>query len=246
VDHTAPVQGGGEAWTFDGCTFEGLLSGAAGGLYCSGPETAFNGLVVTGCWFGDATAGGAWLDMCANGALISGNFISGNKSAVTALALRKSVGVQICGNLFAVLAAAIDFVQPCQDIVVQGNICNTVGTGLRNADNVPTGSLVWAPNYGLGAPGNNHQRLGASGYAADAAAGVLRQWGTATVGRGGGTRVISFPIKFPTQCLNVVATLSGAGSVGSVAVSSLTAASFEASVQGAAADSVLYWQALGS
>jgi hypothetical protein len=146
---SVPVQGGGEAWTFEGCTFEPLVSGAAGGLYSAGPSSAFNGLVVIGCWFGDATTGGTWLDLCANAALISGNVIGGNERAVTGIALRQTVGVQISANLFTHLLVGIDFGQSCQAIVVQANICNTVGTGLRNSDKVPSGSLVASANYGM-------------------------------------------------------------------------------------------------
>jgi hypothetical protein len=242
--HSAPVQEGGQSWTFEGCTFEGLLSGAPGALYATGPETAFNGLAVIGCWFGDATAAGTWLDIACNGALISGNYISGNTATAKGIALRASVGVQITGNLFDQLLAGIEFAgTPSRDIVIQANIANLVRTGLGNTGNVPTGSLVWGPNYGLGVPGNTHQRLAADGCVADAASGVLRQWGAQPL-TGGTTHAISFPIRFPSQCFNVVTTLSAVP--GTACVSRIGPAGFEATVQGVASGTTLYWQALGN
>ncbi len=244
--HVVPVQNGGQSWTFEGCAFEGLLSGAAGALSCAEPSAAFNGLVVVGCWFGDATAAGAWIDICGNGVFMGGNYISGNAHGPTGVILRKSAGVQIAGNLWDQLLIGIDFaVETCQDIVVQGNIASLVGTGFRNAQNVPAGSLVWAPNYGFGQPGAHHQRLAITGYVADAAAGVLRQWGTAPVPGGSGIHRIEFPQKFPAECFNVVATLASGTATGSVCVSAVTAVGFEANIQGAAATASLSWQALG-
>ncbi|MBS0579585.1 MAG: right-handed parallel beta-helix repeat-containing protein [Proteobacteria bacterium] len=239
-----PVLNGGQSWTFEGCAFEGLHSGAAGALYCADGSTAFNGLVITGCWFGDANAAGTWIDICGNGVFIAGNYFSGNARGPAAISLKKSVGVQVTGNLFDQLLVGLDFAQaPCQDIVIQGNIASAVGSGFRNTENIPTGSFVWAPNYGFGEPGRAHQRLATTGYVADAAAGVLRQWGTTPV-PGGGSHRVEFPIKFPAECLNVVATLAG-GSASIVSVSALTASSFDASVQGGSSGAVLSWQALG-
>ncbi len=241
-----PVLNGGQAWTFEGCAFEGLRSGAAGALYCADGATAFNGLIITGCWFGDATAGGSWIDICGNGVFIGGNYISGTSRGPTAMTLRKSVGVQVTGNLLDQLLVGIDFAQaPCQDIVVQGNIASVVGTGFRNAENVRPGTLVWGPNYGFGEPGNAHQRLAVTGYVADAAAGVLRQWGTVPVPGGNATHRVEFPLKFPTECFNVVATLASGTGAGTVGVSALTSGTFEASVQGASGGATVSWQAIG-
>ena len=244
--HSAPIHGGGQSWTFEGCTFEGMLSGAAGALFSGDPTGAFNGIAIVGCWFGDASAAGTWIDIFGNGVQASGNYISGNVHGPTGVALRRSVGVQFAGNLLDQLLVGLDFAEgPCRDIVVQANIANLVTTGFKNAENVPTGSLVWGPNYGLGAPGSTHQRLSADGYCADAQSGVLRQWGATPISGGGGTRAISFPMKFPSQCFNVVATLSADSDSGSARVSKLSATGFEATIQGAAEGATLYWQAVG-
>jgi hypothetical protein len=245
-NHAVPVQNGGQCWTFEGCTFEGLLSGAAGALCCAEPTAAFNGLVVVGCWFGDVTAAGTWIDICGNGVLIGGNYISGNAHGPTGVILRKSAGVQIAGNLWDQLLVGIHFaVGACQDIVVQGNIASLVGTGFRGAENVPSGSLVWGPNYGFGEPGTTHRRLTTTGYVADAAAGLVRQWGSVPVPGGAGTHRIEFPLKFPNECFNVVASLASGTTAGTVCVAALTPSGFEANVQGASGSATLSWQALG-
>lgn len=247
ANHSAPVRGGGTSWTFAGCTFEGLLSGAAGGLASVDAAGAFNGLVITGCWFGDASAGGTWIDIYGYGANICGNYISGSTRGVIGVALHRCVGAQFAGNLWEQLSVGLDFADgPCRDIVVQGNIANGVTTGFRNADKALTGSLVWAPNYGFGSPGTGHVMLGSNGYTADASSGLIRQWGAAPVTSGRMTQVVTFPLRFPAQCLNVVATLSGGSSPGSVAVGSINAAGFESTVYGASSAATVYWQALGT
>jgi hypothetical protein len=243
--HAVPVQNGGQSWTFDGCAFEGLKSGAAGALYCDG-STAFNGLSITGCWFGDATAAGTWVDICGNGVFIGGNYISGNPRAPVGIALHRSVGIQITGNLWDQMLVGIDFAEaPCQDVVVQANIASGVKTGYRNTENVLTGSLVWGPNYGFSGPVAGHQRLGTTGYVADAAVGLVRQWGSAPASGGTVSHRIEFPLKFPNECFNVVATLAGGATAGSVCIASLSAAGFEANVQGATPSATISWQAIG-
>jgi len=246
VCHSAPIRSGGQSWTFEGCTFEGLASGAAGALLSGDAAGAFNGLAIVGCWFGDASAGGTWIDIYGNGVHASGNYISGNVHGPTGVALHRCAGVQFAGNEFDHLLVGLDFSEgPCRDIVIHGNVANLVGTGFTNAQNVPTGSLVWGPNYGLGAPGNPHQRLGVDGYFADAHSGVVRQWGTARISGTGATHAITFPLAFPSQCFNVVATLAGEGQAVSVCVSRLSPAGFEVALQGRAEGSALYWQAMG-
>lgn len=245
--HSAPVRGGGQTWMFAGCTFEGLLSGAAGALVSADGAGAFNGLVIVGCWFGDASAGGTWIDIFGNGVHATGNYISGNtRGGVVGVALHRSVGVQFAGNLFDQLLVGFDFVDgPCRDIVVQGNVANLVTTGFRNADKVPPGAFVWAPNYGLGLPGSGHVQLASNGYTADATCGLIRQWGAAPLSAGRTNQPVSFPMRFPNQCLNVVATLSGSSNPGAVTLGAISAMGFESTVSGANGAATLYWQALG-
>jgi hypothetical protein len=247
ASHSAPVRGGGQSWLFSGCTFEALRSGAAGALVSKDATGVFNGLAVVGCWFGDASSGGSWLDIYANGAQISGNYISGSVHEVTGASLHHCVGAQIAGNLWDTLAVAIDFVDgPCRDIVVQGNHASRVTTGFRNADRVATGSLVWAPNYGFGSPGNGHVLLAPTGYCADASSGLIRQWGVATIRPGVGSQMVTFPMHFPGQCLSVVATLTSPSS-GAVSVGAVTTFGFEPSIpSGGSGSATLYWQALGT
>jgi Pectate lyase superfamily protein len=245
--HSAPIRGGGASWTFAGCTFENLLSGAAGALVSGDAAGAFNALVITGCWFGDASAGGTWIDIYGYGGHICGNYIQGSTRGVVGVALHRCAGVQLAGNLFELLSVGLDFADgPCRDIVFQGNIANGVTTGFRNADKALTGSLVWAPNYGFGSPGAGHVMLGSNGYTADASCGLIRQWGAAPLISGRATQFITFPLRFPAQCLNVVATLSGGSNGGTVAVGSINAEGFESTVGAASGAATLYWQALGT
>jgi hypothetical protein len=246
-NHSAPVRGGGQSWLFSGCTFEGLRSGAAGGLVSKDTAGAFLGLAIVGCWFGDATAGGTWLDIYGDGVHVAGNYISGSERGVVGASLRRCVGVQVAGNVWDTLAVGIDFAEgPCREIVVQGNHANRVTTGFRNADKVATGSLVWGPNYGFGLPGNGHVLLAPTGYCAEAGSGLIRQWGVATIRLGNDSQMVGFPIRFPGQCLNVVATVTSPSS-GSVSVGAISASGFEASVPSASSGSVtLSWQALGA
>jgi len=246
ASHAPPVQDGGQAWSFEGCTFEGVLSGAAGALYSSAPVAAFNALSVMNCWFGDVSGAGAWLDIYGNGVVISGNYLSGNRASTTAIALHRCTAVNVTGNLFDQVLIAVDFRSgPCRGILVQGNVASLVLTGLGTPENVPTGSLVWGPNFGLATPGSIHERLAADGYCADAQAGLLRQWGTATLAAGASSHAVSFPLQFPGQCFNVVFSLSSGGHAPSAYVSRLSASGFVAGLQGVTDGATLYWQALG-
>ena len=130
--------------------------------------------------------------------------------------------------------------------MIHGNVANLVGTGFTNAQNVPTGALVWGPNYGLGAPGNPHQRLGVGRRTAPMPRpDSLRQWGTATLRLRAPRHAVSFPLQFPGQCFNVVFSLSSGGHAPSAYVSRLSASGFVAGLQGVTDGATLYWQALG-
>src|SRR5262249_46676776 len=122
---------------------------------------------------------------------------------------------------------------------------NLVRTGFATPENVPTGALVWGPNYGLAAPGSIHARLSADGYCADAQVGLLRQWGSTVLTGSGGSHEVTFPLKFPDQCFNVVLSLSAGSHAASAYVSRLSATGFVAELQGVSDGTKLYWQALG-
>src|SRR6185437_9794864 len=110
--YSPPINSQGQSWTFEGCTFEALTTGAPGGIAGSTAAAPASGLVVSGCWFGDVTntaPTGTWINGVFFGALITGNYISGNTTSNLSggIILQQSSGVTITGNLFSSLATGI-------------------------------------------------------------------------------------------------------------------------------------------
>jgi hypothetical protein len=244
-NHAVPLQNGGESWSFEGCTFEPLLSGAPGALLASA-SVAFVGLTITGCWFGDATAtAGSWLDIYGANMLFSGNVIGGNQAGTTGITLRRFAGASIIGNAFEGLLAGVNFaVANCLCPVVRGNTFNSVTTPVVNGNNVPTGSFDFGGNYGLTLPGSNHGSIGFNGYAVEPY-GLIRQWGTASVSNGT-LQTVSFPLPFPNACLNVVPALTSVINLNStIYPSNLTTTGFSVHIQDAAGTDTFFWQAIG-
>lgn len=250
ANYVAPVQNGGQAWTFDGCTFEPLTTGAPGALLSSNSGTVFTGLTIRGCWFGDATATvGPWLDIYTAGFSLNGNYISGNVLGSTGITLRQSSAVSAKGNVFDHLLVGINFAAAnCVDIDISPNDFLTVTTPMLNANNVPTGSLVWGPNFGIGAapPGTNHGVNGTNGYEVNALTGMIRQWGTAVVTTGT-PLAVTFPLNpFPNAVYGVRFGMAPAGTANTVFITVLpTTAGFTISVQGTAGTNTVYWEANG-
>jgi hypothetical protein len=60
-----PVLFGGEAWLFSGCTFEQMESGAPNAFADVGSIS--RGMTFEGCWFGDSTASGIWIQYAGSG-----------------------------------------------------------------------------------------------------------------------------------------------------------------------------------
>jgi hypothetical protein len=144
-NHTAPVRGGGQTWMFSGCTFEGLLSGAAGALVSADAAGAFNGLVIVGCWFGDASAGGTWIDIYCNGVHAGGKYIYANNGRDVDLLIALGAVLQLCAN------GGIRLRRRRAAFVVRGLSKLGNNPGSETLRRCP-GSFVWAPNYGLDCP----------------------------------------------------------------------------------------------
>ncbi len=93
-----------ESWLISACTFENLTNGT-GAAYAQGTGTLAWGLVIIGCWMGDAGGpGGCWIDMSqgpAVGLTIIGNRMAPPGTGPTATAIKIGAGnqgVSITGN----------------------------------------------------------------------------------------------------------------------------------------------------
>jgi len=249
----SPVQaaGTGQGWSFIHCDFEGLTTGAPGALLSTASTGKFVGLDISGgCWFGDATATvGTWIDIYTQGFSFNGNYISGNAVGSTAFALRQAAGVAIVGNYIDTFLNAINFATAtCSNILVKGNVANTVTNKWVNPANVTVGTLDWGANFGIGAPTGHGAPGNANGYEVTPQ-GLIRQWGFFSATVAGGTVAFNVNgINFPNACTHVLATLSGVGSTANtIYVTSLTTANFTYTVGGAFTNpTTFYWEAKGN
>lgn len=97
----APILSPGQGWSFvDGCTWEALAGGNAGAIAWAA-STKPLGLVVAGCWFGDAVnvTAGNWIDFetAGGGISIRGNYFGGGAACVL-IGAPGLAGVEIVGN----------------------------------------------------------------------------------------------------------------------------------------------------
>lgn len=99
---TNHVRNSGQAWTFDSCTFENLVTsgGVVAGAGAYGADYAAKALTFNGCWMGDAVIGsGNWIDAFGDGIVVHGCYI-GNGQAGIRLDGGDANGVSIKGNVF--------------------------------------------------------------------------------------------------------------------------------------------------
>jgi hypothetical protein len=249
ASYQAPVQDGGQAWTFIGCTFEPLTSGAPGALLSNASGRIWTGTTIEGCWFGDSTATvGTWIDIYGGSLTFKSNYLSGNQTGSTGIILRTFNGAVINGNSLTSLLVGFSFQNaPCGQIVLKGNVLNNVTTAVLNGNNVNTGTFDWGANFGLTTPGTNHGSIGINGYMVEST-GLIRQWGLAT-GLSNGNNTITFPLAFPSNCFNITATLSGVLSVANAHcfTTTPTVTNFVINVQDAGATTdTAYWMAIGN
>lgn len=248
---SAPVQGGGQTWLFEGVTFEALANGGAGGILSTG-GAPFDGLAVKSCWFGDVqngTQSGVWIDVSGSGFEFSGNYMSGFSASdtTTGINLSAMAGVGISGNVFSGLEVAINFpVAGSSAVVVQGNVFNAVTSPFVNANNVVTGQLVWLPNFGVSEPpSSNHGSL-TSDIEVNPITGRITQRGLFS-SASHGSNSVSFGMTFPNACQNVICTLSAVSSTAAtIYASSLTTTGFTAYINdGTSTTDSFYWEASG-
>jgi hypothetical protein len=244
----APVQDGGQAWTFEGCDFEALTSGAAGAILSSASGRTFNGLNITGCWFGDAASvTGSWIDIYGQSLILKGNYISGNASNSTAVVLRTFVSSVIEGNTFDTFLVGINFATAtCSGVVLKGNTFNAVTTVISNPSNIASATFDWGANFGLSSPGSTHGILGTNG-ADVSSTGLITQWGTVNPASFGAHAITPFQVPFATACYNVTATLSGvAATTATIFISALSTTGFTYTIQdGSSTTDSFFWTAIG-
>lgn len=139
----ASVYDMGQAWKFDSCNFEPLISGAPGALLSSnGTTTTVAGLTVINCWMGDATTVGGWMDLCGQGIKVCNNYIGGN-SVSTAINLRHVHGIDITGNTFAIHLSAVNVADTAVgQVSVKDNVCNSVAIGTMTQQLLFTGAPI--------------------------------------------------------------------------------------------------------
>lgn len=123
----AAVYDGGQAWKFDSCNFEQLVTGGAGAFLSSnGFVTSVAGLTFINCWLGDATVGGNWIDVSGQSIQVVGCYIGGD-TLTTAINLRHVHGISIEANTFSNhMAAVVTADNACAQISVRDNVCNSV------------------------------------------------------------------------------------------------------------------------
>lgn len=208
---STPVLNGGQTWAFYSCTFEALSNGQAGGFAYNGFDTL--GITFRDCWFGDVSvAGGIWLNLAADGLVLSGNLFSGETGNTYAVQLNNCLGFEIKGNCFTQLTTAINFGTPTSNGGdITGNyfdpsVTNIYGT-LANAGN----KINFNPNNTL--VGANTSSQSTSGWELSPN-GVIRQWGTiaVTISAGLGAATLTYPEAFPNACWSCVLTPSSTAS----------------------------------
>lgn len=157
---SANVNEPGASWSLIGCTFEALAAGAPGSI---GSTIAPQAILISGCWFGDATATGTWISLSnAKGAEINANFIAGNGTdTVDGVEINTGCsGVSIHGNLFYECTVGINVVNSVSDFAAFANSfdsCTTDISGLSNVSGLSSSGSRKLPD------------------------GTLEQWGSADI-----------------------------------------------------------------
>jgi len=240
-----PIQGLGQAWTFEGCEFGSLTTGAPGAIVTTS-STVANGLTIRGCWFGDATTtAGTWIDIYGQSFEFSGNYISGNATGSTAIKLNQFHGAVIKANTFDTFLNGINFATATSaQIEVKDNVALSVTNPWVNTANVSAGSLDWGNNYGFGTP-SGHAVLGTAGYMWNPR-GLLEQWGTKSVTTGTPVSV-TYSVTFPNNCFNVVVTVVDPSGTNNTAYAQTVGTSgFTTNVNGTAGSNTVHWRAIGN
>lgn len=137
LSDTTPISEGGEAWILDGNIFENCADGT-GKAFVNTASLPCKGMIWTGNWFGDVATGPGtlWIDAYLQGAVFQGNQIAGHSSiSGVGIRLHSSSGVQISGNYFQYLTAAVDCATASTGLKMGTNTYLNVTTPITNASN---------------------------------------------------------------------------------------------------------------
>jgi hypothetical protein len=119
------INGGFQECTVSNNTFEGRSDGQ-GLAYQNSSTLLSQGMIWTGNWFGDVTAGAGnpWIFYWGGGFVFSGNFMAANASSV-GIMLNACTGFQITGNYFTSFANVITYNNAtCKGGIVMGNFAS--------------------------------------------------------------------------------------------------------------------------
>lgn len=148
---TAGIAGAGQGWMISGCTFEPLRTSNAPGAFKQ-LTGGVVGICFAGCWFGDSTAEGTWVDFSGAGGVAGASFVGNYFSAIgagvgTGIRLGDSAaGVSITGNQFDSLMNGVRLDVDARQIVIAGNnYANVSGAKVLNS---PLNGVVEEPSNG--------------------------------------------------------------------------------------------------
>jgi Pectate lyase superfamily protein len=141
----AAIAGAGQGWMISGCTFEPLYSTSAPGGYKQIAGSAI-GICFAGCWFGDNTATGYWVDFSGAGGVGGASFVGNcfnGLGAGTGIRLGDSAaGVSITGNQFAGLVNGVRIDNSARQVMIAGNNYDVSGARILNS---PLNGIVEEP-----------------------------------------------------------------------------------------------------
>ncbi len=133
------VRNPGEAWSFDGVTWEPLRGGRAGAIDHDSGVTA-KALSLKSCWMGDVTdtSTRSWVTFSGTALSITSSEIGGNQTGTAALTLdeNNAAGVNVTGNNFQSLLTAV-----ATGSTTGGKNFNLFPNAYTNVTNQFTGSI---------------------------------------------------------------------------------------------------------
>ncbi len=239
-----PVLYGGEAWTFIGCTFEQLETTNAPGAFASVGQTS-KGMTFQGCWFGDSTATGIWIQYQGTGLSITGNHFSTVSGANTvAIALTATDGASITANHFVNFTNALDFAGAGNSAIQFAyNFFNNVTVPVVNVANVAADKFVFNPNDPLIGSLTGVATIAADGFSYDNN-GILTVWASSSV-TVGTPLVVTYAKAFASAPRITLGVIAPPGTNNTADITAISNTQFTLNLRGTAGSGVVHWHAIG-